>query len=487
MNLASGFIQQCQRTPNALAVAEGDRQLSYAQLRLNSQTIAAFILRRLNLSNAGDVVEQPRVALLLDRGIEAATAIYGILMAGATYVPLDSNNPPQRLNFIIQDAAPQLIVGAGACPAWLESAEKWLDIQPLPLTLAFTPPVIHPGALAAILYTSGSTGSPKGVALSHHAMLNFSRWAADRFISSANERIASLAPFHFDLSVFDLFSSLSKGASVHVMPSNLTLSPSRLSNWLSEQAISCWYTVPSLLSFIAFKGALSSTPLRALKTLLFAGEVFPTQALIRLAEQLPDVQLYNLYGPTETNVCCYWPVERARLKPDEPIPIGLPACNATLKIADETGELLVQSNNNFSGYWQQGQLANPLAQDHWHPTGDKVSRNHYGEYCYHGRLDRMLKCSGYRIEPAEIERAISQLPEVEACAVVGVADACSGLRPAAAVRLKANATLADIVKPLKEKLPVYMHPCKFVVLDQLPLLSNGKIDFQAITQLFDGV
>ncbi|NOT85310.1 MAG: AMP-binding protein [Methylococcaceae bacterium] len=483
MSLVSGFIQQSHRSPNTIAFTEGDKQLSYAQFLSNSQCLASAIQQRLYVNQLEYSDEPPRIALLLDRGITAAVAIYGILMAGATYVPLDIHNPPSRLNFIIQDAQPLLILGLGTCPAWLETPEQWLNIEQLPQALPYIAPAIDLSALAAILYTSGSTGSPKGVALSHQAMLNFSVWAADTFAIEADDRIASLAPLHFDLSVFDLFSSLSKGASVHFMPTSLSFSPSRLTAWLNEQAISCWYTVPSILSFIALKGALSTTPLHRLKTLLFAGEVFPTPQLISLAEQLPQVNLYNLYGPTETNVCCYWRVERTRLKPNEAIPIGISAGNASLKIAAETGELWVQSANNFAGYWQNGTLNAPIAADNWHATGDKVSINQQGEYCYHGRLDRMLKCSGYRIEPAEIEHAINQLPGVENCAVVGIGDGNSGQRPAAAVVLNANYTLADIIQPLKETLPAYMLPGKFLILEKLPTLSNGKIDFPALQQL----
>jgi acyl-coenzyme A synthetase/AMP-(fatty) acid ligase len=315
-------------------------------------------------------------------------------------------------------------------------------------------------------------------------MLNFSDWAADTFALGAEDRIASLTPLHFDLSVFDLFSSVKAGASVHFMPNALTLAPSRLTSWLSEQAISCWYTVPSILRFVALKGALEETPLPQLRSVLFAGEVFPSAQLLSLCTQLPKVNFYNLYGPTETNVCCYWPVQRERLSPDTPIPIGYPACGSQLHIDPETEELRVNSPNNFSGYWQDGALQARSAADAWYATGDKVSLNSQGEYCYHGRLDRMLKCSGYRIEPAEIELALQQLPAVAQCVVIGLADGTGGMRPAAAVVLRANYRLDDVVAPLKAKLPAYMHPGKFLVLAALPLLSNGKIDLTAVSQQF---
>jgi amino acid adenylation domain-containing protein len=478
MNLISDFFRQCLISPKQMALSEEGRQVSYEEFKDSIQPIATYLDQQQSFGQC--------IAVALDRGIDAAIAIYGILSAGACYLPLDIKNPAERLNYIINDAQPRYVFGHGACPDWLEASDKWLDLQQLqqdsPCITA--PAGCHPEALAAILYTSGSTGNPKGVALSHRAMLNFSQWASLTFAINNKDHIASLAPFHFDLSVFDLFSSLSAGATVHFMPASLALSPGKLTAWLSQNAITCWYTVPSLLSFIALKGALAATPLNNLKTILFAGEVFPTPHLIRLIEQLPTVHFFNLYGPTETNVCTYWPVDRSRLHPDQPIPIGIPACNALLKIDIESGELLVNGENNFSGYWHNGQLDNAPVQKSWYRTGDKVSRNEEGEYCYHGRLDRMLKCSGYRVEPAEIEAVINQLPEVENCAVIGIIDPASGQRPAAAVILKDNYTLADIIKKLKAKLPAYMQPAKFIVLESLPVLSNGKTNYQALQTFF---
>ncbi|NOQ13626.1 MAG: AMP-binding protein, partial [Methyloprofundus sp.] len=211
-------------------------------------------------------------------------------------------------------------------------------------------------------------------------------------------------------------------------------------------------------------------------------EVFPTQHLIKLSDLLADTELYNLYGPTETNVCCYWQVDRQRLISDQTIPIGNAACDTHLKIDSASGELLVNSLNNFSGYWQRGKLQ-PLKTG-FYPTGDKVSLNKQGEYLYSGRLDRMLKCSGYRVEPAEIEQCINQLDNIESCAVVGIKDIASGQRPAAAIVLKDATSLTDAIKPLRQQLAPYMQPCKFIVLEALPCLSNGKTDYQAIQKLF---
>lgn len=493
--LLQGFIAAAEQYPQQTAFIEGQRRIRYTEALQHAQHIAAFI-------------RGPRVAIALDRGADAALAILATLYAGAAYVPLDMKNPPLRLQFIVTDADVQCIIGRGPCPAWLPSPELWLDFDALtpPFDSSAAPSLAAPELngvdshakrrngqniearstpgnaenIAAILYTSGSTGAPKGVALSHRAMHNFAAWSLKTFALSPQDRIASLAPFYFDLSVFDLFAGLAAGACIHFVPSGLTLTPAKLTRWLAEQAISLWYTVPSLLSFISLKGGLQDAPLPALQRVLFAGEVFPTPQLIKLAEQLPSTTLYNLYGPTETNVCCYWPVDRQRLNPEQPIPIGLPACGSGLQIDPDSGELLVDSKNNFSGYWRQGRLIPPS--ERWHRTGDKVSRNACGELLYHGRLDRMLKCSGYRVEPAEIEAVISALPGVERCAVFGVADAACGHRPAAALVLEPATNIAAIAQALKQQLPVYMQPCKYLHLPSLPYLSNGKIDYQCLME-----
>lgn len=476
INLLTAFNQQCLVTPTQTAFIEESRQLDYAEFQQKVNNLAYFLQQHYT-------AERP-IALFLERGIDAAIAIYAVLNIGAAYLPLDTKNPVSRINLILNDAKPQLLIGLGAPPENLTTEFSWLDLTQIPFASSkFVNIAVDESSIAAILYTSGSTGMPKGVALSHGAMNNFALWAAKTFQLNKSDRIASLAPFHFDLSVFDLFSSLAIGASVVFVPSRLTLSPSRLTAWLSEMEISTFYTVPSLLSFIALKGNLTHTSLPKLKQILFAGEVFPTNSLIKLAGLLPKIELYNLYGPTETNVCCYWQVDRKRLQDNEPIPIGVAACGAELSISNNA-ELLVNCKNNFSGYWQQGQL---IARDHHQPyaTGDKVSRNQQGEYCYHGRLDRMLKCSGYRVEPAEIEAIINRIPGVINNAIVGISDSSSGQRPAAALVLKKQQNLPEIIQVIRQQLPAYMMPVKFEVLEVLPVLSNGKTDYLALTQLFE--
>lgn len=469
--LLESFLRQCRCQPTAVALTENDLNLSYGELSSRAQAIAAALQAR------GIGHGQP-VAVHLDRGINAAIAVFGVLLAGTCYVPLDLKNPPSRLAFITQDARARAVLGTGAAPDWLDDG-LWLDINSCIEALLPDAVDISANSLAAILYTSGSTGHPRGVALSHGAVSAFALWAADLLALTPSDRVASSAPFFFDLSTFDLYAVLGKGASLHFVPPMLTMAPARLSAWLSEQAISGWYTVPSLLSFLAYKGNLAETPLDSLRFLLFAGEVFPTPALMNLAASLPHTALYNFFGPTETNVCVYWQVARESLIADQAIPIGQPAASCELKVDGETGELWVRGPTLASGYWSDGRLHPFLNDQDWYATGDRVSLEN-GEYCFHGRLGRMLKCSGYRVEPAEIEAAINALPGVRECAVIGIADPTAGQRPALAVVLEPEMTIAEIRKALMRQLPAYMQPNRYQVMEALPRLANGKMDYQAL-------
>ena len=476
MNLLSDFWKQSSIYPKAIALREDQNTLSYQLLALKVGAVA------LAIRNA-DIQSGSRIALAIDRSIDAACALLGILSAGCCYVPLDINSPALRRQFIISDADVAAVIGSGEKPQDYSSF-LWLNYQSI-AEHQFQEPTSFPKQLAAILYTSGSTGAPKGVALSHQAILAFSNWAKQLVGLGHTDRIASLAPFYFDLSTFDLFASLSVGATIDFVPKQLAMAPSQLSTWLHQHQITGFYTVPSVLGFMALKGNLTQTQLPQLRFVLFAGEVFATPLLRTLIDYLPDTRFYNFYGPTETNVCTHWQVNPAYLQDDTAIPIGHPASGNQLKIDEQTGELLVKGPSLTSGYWSGKQLHSALLNDGWYATGDKVTINTNGEYCYHGRLDRMLKCSGFRVEPAEIENVLQAIPGVMACAVIGIHDETAGQRPAAVVVLAAETTVQHLRQALQQQLPIYMIPVRWKKLSTLPLLANDKIDYQSITALFE--
>ncbi len=471
MSLLAGFFTQAETRPRAPCLREGGRCLDYRQTARRVGGMARAI-RTLRLPP-----DRP-IAVALPKGIDATCAVLGILASGHSYLPLDMKAPPARRGWILEDAQAGAVIGRGDATIDL----PWLDMEQIE-PADFPGVDLIPDALAAILYTSGSTGSPKGVALSHRAIRAFSDWAKRLVELHPEDRIAAIAPLHFDLSTFDLFSVLAAGACLEFVPEGLTAAPSRLTGWLADRRITGLYTVPSLLAFWALKGNLAATPLPALRFLLFAGEVFPTPSLRRLAELLPQVDCHNLYGPTETNVCCHWWVDRARLADDRPIPIGRPACGDELHIDPASGELHVRGPTLLSGYWRRGRLQPALTAHGWYATGDRVKLNEHGEYVFLGRLDRMLKVAGHRVEPAEVEAVLLGLPGVAECAVVGVDDP-EGTRPAAALVLTPAASIPAVRQALKERLPPYMLPGRFLPLPALPRLSNGKPDLEAIKQIF---
>jgi len=472
----------------ALADAEPERCLFCDRDRtFNAARFASTVSSVSVRLHAAGVGPGDSVAIYLPRGALAAAAIYAVLRCGARYVPLDPGNSAGRLRFIVEDATCHTVLGDGPACDWLGESAIWMDvsvIEAVGLPTSEMPPAWQgdPEAVAMILYTSGSTGVPKGVAISRRAVDAFCAWTAATFEIGPTDRVASLAPFHFDLSLFDLFAAPALGATTVFVPDELTLSPTKLTTWIADDAITTWYTVPSILVFLALKGGLDTAVLPKLRRILFAGEVFPTPHLRRLTAQLRNVEFYNLFGPTETNVCLYWPVDRQRLHDDAAIPIGAAACGAELRIDEVHSELLIRGPCLMSGYWRCGTAELPLDEEGWFHTGDKVSLYPQGEFHYHGRLDRMIKRSGYRIEPAEIEAVIDSLNGVARSAVIGSPDSIQGQRIVAVVAAQGT-DARSVQRAIHQRLPAFMRPSAVRIVDSLPLLANGKIDFQAVGEL----
>jgi amino acid adenylation domain-containing protein len=390
--------------------------------------------------------------------------------------------------------------------AWVELATigggKGLDVALGELDRAGPVPharSAHPKAddLAYILYTSGSTGKPKGVMLSQLNATSFVDWCTGVLRPSANDRFSSHAPFHFDLSILDLYVPIKHGASIVLVPDNLTREPQGLADFIERMKISVWYSAPSILSLLAQFGKLEEHNYSRLRAVLFAGEVFPIVHLRSLTKQLPLPRYLNLYGPTETNVCTYYeldgPVPDDR---NDPYPIG-PACAHLLgRVIDADGqivapggegELCIAGDHVMQGYWSlDEQTAKAFIVDadgtRWYKTGDIVVEDAGAVYRYVSRRDRMVKKRGYRIELGEIESALYRHPHVREAAVIALRDDIEG------VKIKAHLTLApgergsmiQMKKFCSEQLPLYMVPDLFIFHPALPKTSTDKIDYQTL-------
>jgi amino acid adenylation domain-containing protein len=497
-------------TPDAPAVLDRDRSITYGELDAQANRIANLLARL-------GVARGERVAIYLDKSIESIAAIYGVLKAGAAYVPLDPHAPPARLAYIVRDAGARvLITGAEKAGAWeairdAASELRWLVVPnaeqaaaPSGLEAmgsselaAFDDAPPRQRAvdcdLAYILYTSGSTGVPKGVMLTHRNCLGFVEWAAEEFRVSAADRVSSHAPLHFDLSTFDLFAAALAGAPVVLVPPETSVFPSQVREFIRSARITVWYSVPSVLSMLALRGGLTPGDLPELRTILFAGEVFPTKHLRRLMELLPHVRFANLYGPTETNVCTWWDVEPLA-DDDAEVPIGRPIANVdSFAVTDagrlahqgEVGELYVRGPTVMQGYLGDPEktasrlVPNPFGgplDQLVYKTGDLVEEAPDGTYRFLGRRDEQIKSRGYRIELGDVEAALYGHPAVAECAVVAIPDDLVTNRLEAFVVLRSDVSKAELLASCAERVPAYMVPGELSFVDALPRTSTGKVD-----------
>jgi amino acid adenylation domain-containing protein len=465
--------------------------------------------------HAGD-----RVGIYLRKSIDSVAAIFGILRCGAAYVPVDPTAPPARNAFILHDcqlkaivveeqfasaltgelakyeSAPALLVldGVGGGSA-LNSALGTRPATPVN-SLAST----EPDDLAYLLYTSGSTGRPKGVMLSHRNALAFVDWSSEVLEPSSMDRFSSHAPFHFDLSILDLFVPIKHGATVVLFGEQLGKEPVRLGQAIAANRISIWYSAPSILSMLAQQGRLSEQDYSALRIVLFAGEVFPVKYLRDLKELWPAPRYFNLYGPTETNVCTWYEIPR-QIPADrnEAYPIGQVCAHYRSKMIDpegcevpsgSPGELCIAGMGVMHGYWNLAEENHRVFLfdsdgTRWYRTGDIVEQQADGDYKFLGRRDRMIKKRGYRVELGEIEAALYQHPQVKEAAVVADTDSEANVRVRAflATRDRQRLSLIELKRFCAENLPQYMVPDLFSFLDVLPKTSTDKVDYQALKAL----
>ncbi len=507
------LVRSAQKYPGRIAVEEtDDGAITYQDLDQLSNQL------RDRLTQLG-VRPGDRVGIYLRKSIDAVTSIFGILKAGAAYVPVDPGAPPalnayifgdctvkaiilekrfvEKLSeeFASGDAIPPLVVleGAGG-GSYLKSALETADID-IPIQPVGTEP--SPDDLAYILYTSGSTGKPKGVMLSHENAISFIDWCSEVFEPNEIDRFSSHAPFHFDLSILDIYVAIKHGATLVLVDEAVGKDPLRLAPWISNKRISVWYSTPSILSFLAQYGRLEDYEFTDLRFVLFAGEVFPIKHLRMLKDLLPKPRYLNLYGPTETNVCTYFEIPAAiPMDQAKPFPIGVACSHYRIRIVDEegqdvergqTGELIAAGRGVMQGYWNlPDRTANAFLVDsygeRWYKTGDVVVQDDEGNYIYLSRRDRMVKKRGYRVELGEIEAGLYKHPDVKEAGVIAFSNDENGVQIKAFLSFKEGQSPSriELKRFCSENLPNYMIPDFFTFMDSLPKTSTDKLDYQTL-------
>ncbi len=512
--LSQTIDQAATRHPDAEAVCCAGQRMSYGELVMRANQLA-HLLREQGVRR-GD-----RVGLLMNKRLEAVVALYGIMKAGAAYVPLDPNAPVARIAFIVQDGGIRHLLTENAKAKAVQEMLNMgvslhsvvgVDSQVEPRVACFSwddvvaaphhEPVVGviEQDLAYILYTSGSTGVPKGVMHTHRSALSWAEIAAQTYGLHANDRVSNHAPFHFDLSTLDLFSTAVAGATMVIIPEMYTKLPASLSKLIEDEQMTVLYTVPFALIQLLLHGALDKRDLHRVRWVLFGGEPFPPKHLRALMAALPAARFCNVYGPTEVNGCTYYMIPASLPETDEPLPIGGTYGNAEALVVDahdapvapgDVGELLIRSPTMMRGYWQRPDLDakafyhRPVFGHHvdvFHRTGDLVRERPEGGFDFLGRKDRQIKTRGYRVELDEVEAALLQHDDVEAAAVYGVPDEHGSQHIEAAVIGRPPALLEEtvLVQHAKKLLPSYAVPERIKILDTFPRTSTGKIDRLAL-------
>lgn len=452
----------------------------------------------------GGVLHRP-VGIYMERGATALTALLGVLAAGGFYTVLDTAQPPERVRAILDQLEPVALLTdaahadaaralAGDTPVldYAAAAAAETDRN----RLAALRQAVIDTDLAYVLFTSGSTGLPKGVAVTHRNVLAYSEWVVSTFGFTPDTVLGNQTPFYFSMSVTDLYGALRSGACLQVLPKRLFSFPVQLLEYLCARQVNTLYWVPSALGIVANWKALDYTAAPPLHTILFAGEVMPTAKLNYWRAHYPKARFANLYGPTETtDICAYYELDRD-FRDDESLPIGRACENCGLLVLcgdrpaapGEAGELCVRGSFVAAGYYRQPDktaqrfVPNPVQTAYpetIYRTGDLVQYNDRGELVYCGRLDNQIKHMGYRIEPGEIETAAFGQDKLDDCACV-----YDAARDKLVLFFQAKKDVTeDLRARLTGRLPAYMQPAEYRRLRQMPHNANGKVDRKALAAM----
>lgn len=497
-NVTYWLDKTAERLPDKIAFAEEGKAVTFGELQRQAKALATQMLAR-------GLFRKP-VVVYMEKGVDVLVSFMGAAYSCNFYSPIDVDMPASRVNKILEVLNPALVITTAALK------ETFADYAYQGSFLLFEE-ACHADVneekieearrrgidtdLLYVLFTSGSTGVPKGVTITHRSVIDYIDWVTETFAITEADSFGNQAPFYFDNSILDIYSTLKSGATTYIIPKNLFAQPVLLLEYLKEKKIDTIFWVPSALIVVAKLKAFRNVDLTdTLKRVLFCGEVMPNKQLNIWRKFLPDVLYANLYGPTEiTDACTYYIVDR-EFSDDEPLPIGIPMANTDILVlneknepvtGDEIGELCVRGTSLSMGYYNNPEKTreafvqnplNPFVPETIYRTGDLVKYNEYGEIIYLSRKDFQIKHMGHRIELGEIETAVSSLEEISLCCCL-----YDGKKQKIVLFLEGELEKAYINERISKLVPEYMLPNKVISLEKMPINANGKIDRVKLKEL----
>ncbi len=497
VSLIELFEETVKKYPQKVAVIDKDREIVFSDLHRKSLQLASALM-------ALGIGQNRPVGVFLDKSIESVYVDLGILYAGDFYMNLDIKTPAERIRNILQLVEPAAIISTtrqiksieGIIPSTmkvilLDEAGGTADVDSADIigrlsTIIDTDP-------SCIINTSGSTGTPKGVVLNHKSFFDFIDWAIDTFHFDDDLVMGSLSPIVFDIYSFELCMLMAKASTLVVLPAHLAAFPAKILEVLEQHKVNFLFWVPTIMVNIANMDLLSAFKLNSLRTVWFAGEVFPTKQFNYWHHHLSEVTFANLYGPIEITLDCTYYIINKEIPDEEPLPIGYPCRNTDILILDDEdhvvtepgveGELCVRGTSLAMGYYNNPEktaavfVQNPLNKAYpelIYRTGDIVCLNDEGLIVFKGRKDNIVKHMGYRTDLGEIEHVIINTLKLvkNGCIVYNQRDKQITLFYEAAEEIPVSEFRLQIGKVL----PKYMIPTAFHHLEQLQRNANGKID-----------
>lgn len=497
INLIELFEESVRKYPEKVAVIDKERQATFSDLQKKSLQLASTLI-------ALGIGQNKPVGVFLDKSIESVYADLGILYAGDFYMNLDIKTPAERIRNIIQLVEPAVIISTtrqiksieGIIPetvkvVLLDEADEIAEVDAKAIigrlsTIIDTDP-------SCIINTSGSTGTPKGVVLNHKSFFDFIEWALETFHFGDDLVMGSLSPIVFDIYSFELCMLMTKASTLVVLPAHLAAFPAKILEVLEQHKVNFLFWVPTIMVNIANMDLLSTFKLESLRTVWFAGEVFPTKQYNYWHHHLPQTTFANLYGPIEITLDCTYYIINKEIPDEEPLPIGYPCHNTDILVLDDEdrlvkeanveGELCVRGTSLAMGYYNNPEktaaafVQNPLNKAYpevIYRTGDIVCYNDEGLIMFKGRKDNIVKHQGYRTDLGEIEHVIINTLKLvkNGCIVYNQAEKQITLFYEAGQEVPVTEFRMSISKVL----PKYMIPTAYHRLEQLQRNANGKID-----------